>query len=247
VSMALTLRDALRIARTSDERMRVDLSLVAVFADPVFNALDTRVKNTRGATIASPLPRLAATAQEATGIAALLPKASVRQYSGFAATRAALLSDEVNRATVLHLATHAVASDQWPNGSGLLLTGSKADGTPLNGYVSTLDLFSRRATTDLVVLSACDSARGDSTPAESVAGLARAFLGGGTRRVVAAHWPVEDTVTARLMQAFYARLASGETAADALNGAQRQLLATPEMHQPSRWAAFVIYESSPPG
>lgn len=245
VTMALTLRNALRIAQVPDERRRVDLSQVALFSDPVFTALDTRVHNVRKTKTESPRASLPATAKEADQIAALLPPGSARKYSGFDATRAALLSDDVNKATVLHLATHAVANDQWPNGSGLLLTGSEPDGSLVNGYVSTLDLLSRRSVTDLVVLSACDTARGESTSAESVAGLARAFLGGGARRVVAAHWPVEDAVAARFMRGFYEKLAAGETAADALSGAQRAFL-TDEMQSPSRWAAFVIYEGGAP-
>jgi CHAT domain-containing protein len=243
VSMALTVRDALLLARMTDESQLLDLSRVAVFADPVFNSLDPRATTARrGTDEALSLLRLSGTAAEADAIVASLPARNVKVFSGFGANRESLLSKSVADSTVLHLATHAVASDRWPNGSGLMLSALRPDGSPVNGYVSTLDLLSRRAATDLVVLSACDTARGEGGHSESIAGLARAVLGGGAQRVVASHWAVDDEVTARVMREFYGRLASGDSAARALSVAQRAVREVPQLRSPARWAGFVIYE-----
>jgi len=144
---------------------------------------------------------------------------------------------------VLHFATHATSSDAWPHGSGLMLSGVDRDGQVINGYLSTLDLLVSRRATDLVVLSACDTARGESTQTENVAGLARAFLGSGARRVVGTLWAVEDTATATLMGGFYHRLAKGGGAASALREAQAEMAAAGRFQRPADWAAFVLYES----
>lgn len=243
VSMALTLRDALALARMPDRSEQIDLSRVAVFSDPVFNGLDPRATFPKsGFDEALPLLRLSGTATEAKAILASLPSRNVKAFSGFDASREALLSKEVSDSTVLHLATHAVASDRWPNGSGLMLSALRADGSPVNGYVSTLDLLSRRAAADLVVLSACDTARGEAGYGESVAGLARAVLGGGALRVVASHWEIDDEATARLMREFYKRLAAGDSVARALSGAQRAVREVSPLRSPARWSAFVAYE-----
>jgi tetratricopeptide (TPR) repeat protein len=243
ITMALTVRDALQLARKSPERTRVALDNVAVFADPVFARDDDRLENP--AAEAQGLRRLKATAREAAGIAARLPVRAVQLYVGLDATRAAALSPIASRATVLHFATHAFASDAWPHGSGLQLTAFGRDGAPVSGYLSTLDLLSRRSVTDLVVLSACDTARGESTSAESVAGLARAFLGGGARRVVATRWPVPDASTSALMIDFYTRLAAGDSAAAALGFAQREFLTRKPGVDATHWAAFVLFERAP--
>jgi CHAT domain-containing protein len=248
VTMSLTLRDALRIATLPDARRRVDLSRIALFSDPVFTPYDTRMQKKPDSVAAFPaLPRLANTAGEVRAIAAQLGSVKMLQFSGFEATRDAALSRPVAQASVLHFATHAYASDQWPNGSGLQLTGFKPSGEPINGFVSTLDLLSRRASTDLVVLSACDTARGDAAPGENVAGLARAFLGGGARRVVATLWRVDDAVTAQLMQKFYGGLAAGNTPAAALSAAQRSFVSHETTSARPAWAAFVLYERAPGG
>jgi CHAT domain-containing protein len=249
LSMALTTRDALRLARSGETTRRADLKRIAIFADPVFSPLDTRVE--RGTTSRArpflPTPRLAATANEAAAIAAQLPGADLKVFAGFDASRAAVLSPYVNSATVLHFATHATSSDQWPHGSGLMLSGVSRDGEIVNGYLSTLDLLVNRRSTDLVVLSACDTARGESTQTENVAGLARAFLGSGARRVVGTLWAVEDTATASLMREFYQRLARGQGTPAALREAQAVMATSERFHRPAAWSAFVIYESAPAG
>jgi tetratricopeptide (TPR) repeat protein len=248
VTLALTLRDALRIAEMSDQQRRPDLSRAALFFDPVFTPYDTRIKAAPMTSQVFPMrARLTATAREAAAITSRLTATKIEQFSGFQATRSAAMSEAVDRATVLHFATHAIASDQWPNGSGLLLTAFDETGKPLNGFVSTLDFLSRRASTELVVLSACDTASGDSAAGENVAGLARAFLGGGARRVVASRWKVDDALTAQLMDEFYRGLAAAQTPAVALVNAKRALAERhPPQAQPA-WEAFVLYERSPPG
>lgn len=246
LSLALTTRDALRIARASGKPRGANLGRVAIFADPVFSPLDTRVK-TRVVSNSRPFlptPRLAATANEAAAIAAQLPGADLKVFSGFDASRASVLSAYVNSATVLHFATHATSSDEWPHGSGLMLSGVSRDGEIVNGYLSSLDLLVSRRSTDLVVLSACDTARGESTQTENVAGLARAFLGSGARRVVGTLWAVEDAATALLMREFYQRLARGQGASAALREAQAAMATSERYHRPAAWSAFVIYESA---
>jgi CHAT domain-containing protein len=246
LSLALTTRDALALARDGAAARRTNLARVAIFADPVFSPIDTRVKNFKGASQSRPFvptPRLAATAHEAESIAQRLAGVDVKVFSGFDATRDAVLSPYVNAATVLHFATHASSSDAWPHGSGLMLSGVDRAGEVINGYLSTLDLLMSRRATDLVVLSACDTARGESTQTENVAGLARAVLGSGARRVIGTLWAVEDEATATLMSSFYQRLARGGGAAAALREAQAEMAATGRFQRPADWAAFVLYES----
>jgi tetratricopeptide (TPR) repeat protein len=248
ITMALTLRDALRIAGLSDSRRRADLSLVALFYNPVFTPFDKRLGKAQSRTRSvafSMFPELNGTSEEADAIAAHLGTSTLIRYSGFDAERSKALSEKVRHATVLHFATHAIASDAWPNGSGLMLSAFSKDGQPQNGFLSTLDLLSNRANTDLVVLSACETARGDAAANENVAGLARAFLGGGARRVVATLWKVDDTLSRELMSEFYGGLVAGKSPATALSAAQRVLATESASSGLPNWAAFVLYERAP--
>ncbi|MFN0243785.1 MAG: CHAT domain-containing tetratricopeptide repeat protein [Planctomycetota bacterium] len=95
-----------------------------------------------------------------------------------------------------------------------------------------------------VVLSACDTARGEARSGETVLGLRRAFRTAGARTVIASLWPVEDKDARAFMTALYLRrLERGESTSAALAGAQldvlRRLRAAGGSTHPLRWACFV--------
>jgi CHAT domain-containing protein len=86
-----------------------------------------------------------------------------------------------------------------------------------------------RLNADLVVLSACDTGRGQTTGGGDVLGLTRGLLAAGARAAVVSLWPVDDVSTSLLMGAFYRHLRAGATPAAVLQAAQRYLRAlTPE-------------------
>jgi CHAT domain-containing protein len=108
--------------------------------------------------------------------------------------------------------------------------------------------------TELLVLSACDTGRGQVAGGEGVLGLQRGLQLAGARTVVASLWQVPDEETHQLMREFYRRVWSDKPAskAEALRQAQiwmlenwkprggleRPLVQGPP--PPYLWAAFVL-------
>jgi CHAT domain-containing protein len=128
--------------------------------------------------------------------------------------------------------------------SGLLLAGAR----PLTSSPSQLPPDSMLVTalelagldlwgTQLVVLSACDTGRGDVKLGQGVYGLRRAFLVAGAETVVMSLWQVKDDTTSQLMEAYYAHLLRGLGRAQALREAMRSLRAT--QSHPHYWAPFI--------
>jgi CHAT domain-containing protein/tetratricopeptide (TPR) repeat protein len=107
---------------------------------------------------------------------------------------------------------------------------------------------------ELVVLSACETGRGQVANGEGVLGLQRAFQLAGARSVVASLWRVPDEETHQLMREFYRRVWTEKptSKAEALRQAQLWMLANwkprgtlarpaPEGPPPPYyWAAFVL-------
>jgi len=77
--------------------------------------------------------------------------------------------------------------------------------------------------TDLVVLSACETASGKALDGEGVMGLRRAFIGAGANNTIMTLWPVNDEATVEVMDAFYEKYLSDTHPAIALAEVQNEL------------------------
>jgi CHAT domain-containing protein/uncharacterized protein HemY len=91
--------------------------------------------------------------------------------------------------------------------------------------------------TQLVVLSACDTGRGDVQLGQGVYGLRRAFMVAGAETVVMSLWKVNDETTRSLMEAYYTNLLAGQGRATALREAMRAVRRA-QAH-PYYWAPFI--------
>jgi CHAT domain-containing protein/Tfp pilus assembly protein PilF len=92
--------------------------------------------------------------------------------------------------------------------------------------------------TQLVVLSACDTGRGDVKLGQGIYGLRRALIVAGAETVVMSLWKVNDDTTRQLMEAYYTNLLAGQGRASALREAMRSLRAT--QPEPHFWAPFIV-------
>lgn len=143
---------------------------------------------------------------------------------------------------VLHLATHGYADPAEPVSSSILL--SRDNGSADDGYLHTLEIISLPLTSNLVVLSACESARGQLSRGEGVIGLSRAFFAAGSKGVVASLWSVSDKSTAALMNHFYQRMfEKNKPARTALREARLSLMKEKAYAHPFYWSPFVIIGS----
>ncbi|WCL80179.1 CHAT domain-containing protein [Saprospira sp. CCB-QB6] len=111
-----------------------------------------------------------------------------------------------------------------------------ADGIFSAYEVSNLNLFQ----TELVVLSACETGRGDIDNNEGIMGLQRAFKMAGAQRLVISLWKVPDAQTSELMQRFYRHYLSLGDYHKAFRLAQDEM--RKQYRNPYYWAAFILLE-----
>ena len=145
---------------------------------------------------------------------------------------------------VVHLATHGLVDPNEPERSSVVLAADDKD----DGYFHTLEILATPTHSRLVVMSACESARGKVSRGEGVVGLSRAFLASGAGSVVASLWAVSDESTAELMKQFYDRmLGKKHPASRALNEARLALIKNDKYAHPFYWSPFVVTgtESAP--
>lgn len=141
---------------------------------------------------------------------------------------------------VLHFATHGVLDDRDPMYSALLLAHAPKHDAE-DGRLEARELMDLHLNADLVVLSACDTARGRYAEGEGLLGLSWAILLAGSRDVVVSQWSVDASSTSQLMIAFHRALVRQRAPADvgaALQRAARQVMQDPRYRHPFYWAAF---------
>jgi CHAT domain-containing protein len=195
-------------------------------------------------------------------------KISTRVYTQIQASEDNLKALSNKSPQVLHIATHGfflpeperrnnskrslqANSSNTPDDplvrSGLILSGANYAWTgniPIEGMedgiatayeISQLNL----SNTELVVLSACETALGDIKGNEGVFGLQRAFKMAGVKKMIVSLWQVPDKETAELMTAFYGYWLKGKTINEAFAQAQAEMR---KKYSPYYWAAFVLVE-----
>ncbi|MEO1375621.1 MAG: CHAT domain-containing protein, partial [Cyanobacteria bacterium J06635_10] len=200
------------------------------------------------------LPPLPGAEIEAKAIASLL---NTKPLIGSEATESVVVK-RLPQARIIHLATHGIFNDIQGLNSGIALTpdsippssplgkeGNQHSSSPLHkggneggdGLLTAGEILDLKLNADLVVLSACDTGRGEIT-GDGVIGLSRSFINAGVPSVLVSLWSVPDSPTASLMTKFYQNLSNNPDKAQALRQA---MLTTMKNHPaPRDWAAFTL-------
>lgn len=140
---------------------------------------------------------------------------------------------------IIHIAAHGVLNDKSPMYSHLVL--SRAEGNRgEDGLLEAWEIMKLDLKADLVILSACETARGRIGNGEGVIGLAWASFIAGAATTVVSQWKVESSSTTELMIEFHRQLRLRKSKAEALRLASLKLLRTERYRHPFYWAGFVI-------
>lgn len=194
-------------------------------------------------------------------------------FSGERATEAAFKSYSGKGIGILHVATHGFYdSDIMANSddlqleadiinfeqenmrrSGILFSGAdnvrmeepvptEVEDGILDSYeITNLDFHK----TDLVVLSACQTALG-AVSGDGVFGLQRGFKKAGVNSILMSLWKVDDDATCCFMTEFYKHLLSGSSYYDKVNAlkmAQNAVRNIPRWADPQYWGAFILLDA----
>lgn len=137
---------------------------------------------------------------------------------------------------IVHIATHgqfgSKASDTF-----IAAWNERIDIQQLHQILSSRDR-NQLTPTELLILSACETALGDDAVALGLAGVA---VRAGARSTLASLWSINDQSTAMLMDLFYQQLYQADsTKSAALREAQLAMLGHPIYQHPYYWSAFVL-------
>jgi CHAT domain-containing protein/tetratricopeptide (TPR) repeat protein len=179
-----------------------------------------------------PLP---AAEQEARTIAQLL---NTKPMIGAAANKTAVLN-QMPQARFIHLATHGLLTLNNGDAPGAIVLAPNHPNQVNDGLLTPAEILKMTLKAELVVLSACETAKGNVT-SDGIVGLSRSLVAAGVPSVVVSLWNVNDESTSLLMGEFYRNLQNGSDRARALRQAMLTTMRNPRFAAPYDWAAFTL-------
>lgn len=109
-----------------------------------------------------------------------------------------------------------------------------------DGILTAEEIFHKNLIgTDLVVLSACETGKGEQVDGAGVFGLVRAFKLAGTENVIMSLWPVSDEATELLMTTFYSNMIEKDQSVNEAFSNARKKVREVYLH-PGYWSAFIL-------
>ncbi|MGR3279306.1 CHAT domain-containing protein, partial [Acaryochloris marina NIES-2412] len=139
---------------------------------------------------------------------------------------------------IVHLASHGQFSSN-PEQTMILAFDAPIKANDFHDLISQKSELGQ-ASIELLILSACQTAKGDRKSALGIAGLA---VQAGSRNTLASLWLAESDATSKLISTFYEGLDNNLPKAKALQQAQIRLLDSEEFWHPYFWGNFVLVGS----
>lgn len=151
--------------------------------------------------------------------------------------------DKVTSASMIHLATHAVANTETPLQSHIQFYEEEIV-DPTQTSLTLAEIYELDLNASLVTLSACETGVGKEIKGKGIQSMANAFTHAGASSTLMSLWKVPDTETKTIMTGFYSNLHKGMSKDEALQQSKLDYLNAmvdyPALQHPYYWSGFVI-------
>jgi CHAT domain-containing protein len=198
-------------------------------------------------------PPLPETADEMCRVAEALGGEAADVFLGARASEMALKAHSrdgrLGAVRVVHFATHGLIGGETEMLTknrlepALILTPPDHPSEEDDGLLTASEAAQLKLNSDIVILSACNTAAGDGRAGEALSGLARAFLYAGSRSLLASHWYVNSEAAVELVTGMFAETARtpGIGHSEALRRTMAaSIRAGGARAHPSYWAPFTV-------
>lgn len=230
------LREMMKARRKSPNTTTESAATLLAFGNPAPGKQS--VEHVQPALMGEELDPLPEAERQVRALGQLYGAAQSRIYVG-AEAREERFKSEAGKYRILQLATHGILNDATPMYSHLRLAqGERSERE--DGLLEAWELMNLDLKAELVVLSACETARGRVGVGEGVIGLTWALFVAGSPTTIVSHWKVESASTTGLMLEFHRKFKAGISKAQALQQASLKLLQSGQYQHPFYWAGFVL-------
>lgn len=150
---------------------------------------------------------------------------------------------------IIHIGTHAESNNLSPELSRLVFAKNVSDSANINdNYLYTYEIYNQDLSSNLAILTACETGKPTYQPGEGMISLAHAFNYAGSESILTSLWQIDEQSSTQILEYFYTYLEDGLAKDEALRKAKLDYLATAEgrtLH-PQYWAGLVLMGDTNP-
>lgn len=150
---------------------------------------------------------------------------------------------------IIHIGTHAESNNISPELSRLVFAKNVSDSMNINdNHLYTYEIYNQNLSSNLAILTACETGKPSYQPGEGMISLAHAFNYAGSESILTSLWQIDEQSSTEILTFFYSYLEEGLPKDEALRQAKLDYLATAEgrtLH-PQYWAGLILMGDATP-
>ncbi len=158
----------------------------------------------------------------------------------------------INRARehkIIHIGTHAESDNLNPELSRLVFAKNLTDTLSLNdNYLYNYEIYNLDLSSDLAILTACETGKPGYQPGEGMISLAHAFNYAGSESILTSLWEIDEKSSVEILKYFYRFLKDGKRKDEALRLAKLEYIknAKGRTIHPQYWAGLILMGNTNP-
>ncbi|WP_432412505.1 CHAT domain-containing protein [Rasiella sp. SM2506] len=150
---------------------------------------------------------------------------------------------------IIHIGTHAESNNVSPEFSRLIFAKKNSGNESYDANsLYTYEIYNTNLSSNLAILTACETGKPTYQPGEGMISLAHAFNYAGSESILTSLWQIDEESSTKIIQFFYDNLAEGLDKDEALRQAKLAYLAAAEGRTaaPQYWAGLVLIGDTSP-
>ena len=150
---------------------------------------------------------------------------------------------------IIHIATHAESNNISPELSRLVFAkDANFENGMRDNYLYTYEIYNQNLSSNLAILTACETGKPSYQPGEGMISLAHAFNYAGSESILTSLWKIDEKSSTEIIGYFYDNLKQGMTKDKALRQAKLSYISKAEGRTvaPQYWAGLILMGDAAP-
>lgn len=156
-----------------------------------------------------------------------------------------VFTNEANEHKIIHIGTHAESNNLLPELSRLVFA---KEASNKDNSLYTYEIYNQNLSSQLAVLTACETGKPAYQSGEGMISLAHAFNYAGSECMLTSLWKIDEQSSARIIKLFYDNISEGFPKDEALRLAKLEYIKNAEgrTKHPQYWAGLVLIGDTSP-